>query len=252
MKMPALFKNRVTALLGLLMAASGIFQTACGEDKPTPRICIVIVGDPSGNVAEWNTEEAFTFKDAEEEMNPPSKLYYQSKGSYAALTFSLGQATHPITATQTPLILFKRSDPAKGTPVYTPVIELPVLHTSLTYAVLWRDKQNPSWKKPATLSIDASAEAWPQGEVRFLNLSPSVMSLKVGEEAIKLDPRASHGAQVVGDKPLQYKIAAEADGKSIFVCNTTYSMPTPKRTLIVMYGNQKDEPGSMVIDIPMP
>lgn len=251
-------KTILTYACCLLSASSGICQTGGqrDEEEPIPQICVITVGAPAGNIAEWKSDSVFSFKATDPGATPPMDLYYQKnesgKRSYQLLPFSLGRSTSPIAAPQSPLVLFKRTQSSEGESSYTPDLQLPVKASSLTAAILWRDKKNPDWKKPNILSIDASPEAWPQGEVRFLNLSPVAMGLTLRDGRIKLNPRRMYAIRVTAGKPYPYKIEAAVNGKAQFVCRTAVSMTSPRRTLVVMFGNQNGQPESMSIAIPMP
>lgn len=250
--------SKSLVLLFLLSAIPGICQTAStdNEEKPIPQICVITVGSPAGNIAEWKSDTVFSFRPTDEGASPPMDLYYQKsekgKRSYHLLPFGLGRSTSPIEAPQSPLVLFKRAESSEGKSSYIPDFQLPVKASSLTAAILWRDKKHPNWKKPNILCIDASPEAWPPGEVRFLNLSPVAMGLTLNDGRVKLDPMAIHASRVAIGEPFPYKIEAAVKDKMLFVCRTAVSMTSPRRTLVVMFGNQKGEMESMSIAIPMP
>jgi len=245
-------------ILCLLTAAPGICQTAPkrDEEKPVPQLCVVTVGAPAGNIADWKSDSVFSFKPTDPGATPPMDLHYplkeNGKTSYKLLPFGLGQCTPPVVALQSPFVLYKRSQGEGESENFTPDLKLPVKDSLLTAVVLWRDKKNPDWEKPNILSVDASPEAWPQGEARFLNLSPTLMGLTLPEGRIVIKPASSHAIQVMAGKPFPYQIEAEVQGKAFFVCRTTVSMTSPKRSLVVIFGNQKGELESMSIDIPMP
>lgn len=246
------------SLAPLLALASANAQTPpAGGEKPkvVPQMCVIAVGAVAANIADWKSESVFSFKPSDPGATPPMDLVAvkvtKEEKTYVPFPLSLNAPAGPVQVVQSPFVLFRKAGEGKEAS-YTPALEFPAGTSAMTATILWRDKNKPDWKDPNKIQLDASREAWPEGKVCFLNLSPATVGLTLQTERVRLDPRSSKIVQAKVSEAFPYKIEIAVGGKAVQVCNTATLMRPGERAVIAVYGTQAGGVEATRINVPMP
>lgn len=228
----------------LLLTALSIPLLPAQEKKPDHQLRVLPVGKAPPmriSIQEGVRRELDPPKGA----IPPQKIHALTDLTGSDLNLKLNKVS-PNT-----LLRFKESriaallsaPPVDDAPPADPWVKLKIPSGSATLAILFQSPDSKNWDKPKSLTLPDSRSAFPGGTIRFTNVSPVPILIRVGNKApFALAPgKYSLSPAVTGtaDIPI-HLVVREADGTVRNVLRTTVNLDPKRRANIVSYWGKPD------------
>ena len=177
---------KAVLLLGVLLSS-----IAFGQNQPNPKHLRLI---PLGQQPVWKE----VFKDGKRIQIPPppgslppadlSLPDGAKKGGIQTTQLNLDAMSRTLRLdAKIPSLQFHEGKEAVGQPWLT----APVHKSDNTLGVLFRDPAGMTWLKPRILLLDDSEEAFPPGNIRFVNVAAHTALVKFGVGSKAIKPGAS-------------------------------------------------------------
>ncbi|YCM43609.1 hypothetical protein V2O64_20075 [Verrucomicrobiaceae bacterium 227] len=121
-----------------------------------------------------------------------------------------------------------------------PWLKAPVHKSTRSLGVLFRDPTEMTWEKPRILLLDDSEEAFPPGNIRFVNTAGHTALVQIGKTANAVKPGESRMLPLkVGDNVIMVGYQERGTGKQVVINKAlTVRIMANQRVQAFFYQNQ--------------